>query len=70
MPSYYVVPRKDALSARPLIKGAHFQTSSLKEARDLAEASRKNDGEHYHVISVDLVWTSTTLADLKLKGTV
>lgn len=63
MSLYYVTPR-----------GQEFNPSSdekfrtFPEAKDRAEEIWANDGKHSHIMKVETVWVTTTMADLMREG--
>lgn len=59
---WYIIPRGMSIS-QALAEGAQ-PVSSFNEAREEADALRHSTGNHYHVIKIQMVWTTTTLADL------
>lgn len=59
---YYVVPRGTSLN---LELDASFHTFS--EAQKYAEA-RRAYGSHSHVVKIQTVWSTTTMADLMAEG--
>lgn len=59
---YYIVPQGGALSLDSVLTQAiHTQ----REARERADALHQSFGNHYSVVRVETVWTTTTLADLR-----
>jgi hypothetical protein len=56
---YYIVKHGEVLSTT-----ADLSTHNLAAARAAADDLHERTGDHYHVIKVETVWTTTTLADL------
>jgi hypothetical protein len=60
---YYVVPRGTSLN---LDMDPSFHTFS--EAKEYAEDRRNSYGAHSHVVKIETVWVTTTMADLMAEG--
>lgn len=58
MSAYHVVPSESASLA-----DAVFVTHDSYEARKRADALHQKDGQHYHVVKIETVWTTQTLED-------
>lgn len=66
MKTYYVVPC-DFTAATPLLSSAGAAVHvlhSLSAAKEAADQLHAENGKHYHVIKIETVWTTTTLAEL------
>ena len=55
---YYIVKHGETISTV-----ADISTSSRDAARQAAEHLHETTGDHYHVIKVETVWTTKTLAE-------
>ena len=55
---YYIVKHGETLSTT-----ADICTSSRDAAKQAAEHLHETTGDHYHVIRVETVWTTKTLAE-------
>ena len=55
---YYIVKHGETISTV-----ADISTSSRDAAKQAAEHLHETTGDHYHVIKVETVWTTKTLAE-------
>jgi hypothetical protein len=60
---YYIVKHGETLSTT-----ADVSTSSREAAKQAAEHLNETTGDHYHVIKVETVWTTKSLAEALLEG--
>jgi hypothetical protein len=56
---YYIVKQGEVLSTV-----ADRSTFLLRAAKEAADHLHKTTGDHYRVLKVETVWTTTTMADL------
>jgi hypothetical protein len=56
---YYIVKRGEVLSTI-----ADLSTHNLAAAKEKADALHASFGDHWHVVKVETVWSTTTLGDL------
>jgi hypothetical protein len=62
--AYYIIPRgSPAVTFDP---GEAIHTAG--EAVERANSLHQSSGNHYHVVKVETIWVTTTLADLKAEG--
>lgn len=59
MATFYIVPRGDQLDM-----SNHPDFSFIRSAQQYADRMHEKTGKHFHIIKVEHVWSTTTLADL------
>lgn len=59
MAKYYIVPRNEQLDI-----SNNYEAYDINDARRFADRLHEKTGDHYHVVKVETVWSTTTLADL------
>lgn len=63
---WYVIPHDKTISEHLATQPMPFD--NFDGARDKAEYLRKDTGKQYHVIKIQVVWTTQTMAEAMARG--